>query len=51
MALDLELRDIRSQSVPLDDHPAVQSRQRRLLRLNQALTVIRAFALKKRLSV
>lgn len=51
VALELELRDTRSQLPPQDDLRAVQAKQRRLLRLNQALGVLRAFALKRRLAV
>ncbi len=51
LALELELRDSRSQVPPQDDLRAVQARQRRLLRLNQAAGVLRTFALKRRLAV
>jgi len=51
LALDLELRDTRSQLPPQDDLRSVQAKQRRLLRLNQALGVLRTFALKRRLAV
>jgi len=51
VALELELRDTRSQLPPLDDLRAVQAKQRRLLRLNQSLGVLRTFALKRRLAV
>lgn len=51
LALELELRDCRSQVPPQDDLRAVQAKQRRLLRLNQAAGVLRTFALKRRLAV
>lgn len=50
-ALELELRDTRSLVPPPDDLPAVQAKQRRVMRLNQALGVLRTFALKRRLAV
>ncbi|MHB8763041.1 MAG: hypothetical protein ACYDA8_01665 [Deferrisomatales bacterium] len=50
-ALELELRDTRAQVAPAEDLPVLQARQRRLLRLNQALQALRAFALKRRLSL
>lgn len=51
LALDLELRDRRSLVPPPDDLRAIQSKQRRIMRLNQALSVLRAFALKRRLAL
>jgi hypothetical protein len=51
LALELELRDTRSQVPPADDHRAVQGKQRRVMRLNQALGVLRTFALRRRLAV
>lgn len=48
-ALEIELRDTRAGVAPADDPLAVQRRQRRILRLNQALGVLRTFALKRRL--
>ena len=51
VALELELRDTRSQLPPQDDLRAVQAKQRRLLRLNQSLGVLRTFALKRRLAM
>lgn len=50
-ALELELRDTRAEIPPADDRKAVQGKQRRIVRLNQALQVMRAYALKRRLSV
>ena len=50
-ALALELRDTRSHLPDLEDLRAVQTKQRRVLRLNQALGVLRTFALKRRLAV
>ncbi|MBE0617522.1 MAG: hypothetical protein IH608_06310 [Proteobacteria bacterium] len=51
LALELQLRDTRAQLPPPDDLRAVQGKQRRVLRLNQALGVLRTFALKRRLAV
>ena len=51
LALEIELRDTRSQIPAPDDLRAVQSKQRRVMRLNQALSVLRTFALKRRLAV
>ncbi|MDW7709354.1 MAG: hypothetical protein SCH98_02675 [Deferrisomatales bacterium] len=51
LALDLELRDTRGQAPSSDDLRAVQAKQRRVMRLNQALGVLRAFALKRRLAL
>jgi len=48
-ALEIELRDTRAATVPPDDPLAAQRRQRRILRLNQALGVLRTFALKRKL--
>ncbi len=50
-ALELELRDSRAALPPADDREGVQAKQRRLLRLNQGLRVLRTFALKRRLPV
>ncbi len=50
-ALEIELRDTRGEVVPSDDLKEVQAKQRRILRLNQALRVLRTFALKRRLPV
>jgi hypothetical protein len=50
-AVELELRDARGEVAARDDPQAIQARQRRILRLNQALRVIRTFALDRRLSV
>lgn len=49
LALELELRDTRAQPVAGEELAAVQARQRRLLRLNQGLQVLRTYALKRRL--
>ncbi len=48
-ALDLELRDSRGEVTPTQDLPAVQAKQRRILRLNNAIRIIRTFALGRRL--
>jgi hypothetical protein len=50
-AVELQLRDTRCDIPPSDDLAALQAKQRRILRLNQGLRVIRAFALKRRLAV
>lgn len=50
-ALEIELRDTRGEVVPSEDLKGVQAKQRRILRLNQALRVLRTFALKRRLQV
>ncbi len=49
LALELELRDTRAQPTAGEELAAVQARQRRLQRLNQGLSVLRAYALKRRL--
>jgi hypothetical protein len=50
-AIELELRDSRATVPPADDLSALQAKQRRILRLNQALQVIRTYALKRRLPI
>lgn len=39
--LDKHLRDVRGNQVPLDDLPAIQKRNRRISRLNNALMILR----------
>lgn len=48
-ALDLELRDVRGEVAPGQDLVAIQTKQRRILRLNNALRVIRTFAFGRRM--
>jgi hypothetical protein len=50
-ALDLTLRDLRGEVPPADDLPAVQAKQRKILRANQALRVLRTYCLKRRIPV
>lgn len=50
-ALELELRDVRAAVVSAEALLEIQARQRRILRLHQALQVLRAFASKRRLAV
>jgi hypothetical protein len=47
--LDRHLRDLRGDQPPLDDIPALQQRNRRLQRLNSALTVLRSYRLKQKI--
>lgn len=50
LAFELEraLRDTRGIQPPLDDIPALQQRNRRITRLNQALAMLRAFQSRRR---
>ena len=48
-ALDFTLRDLRGEVPPADNLPAVQARQRKILRANQGLRVIHTFCLKRRI--
>ncbi len=50
-AVEWELRDTRAQRAPAGDLPVLQARQRRILRLNHALSVLRAYALKRRIDL
>lgn len=47
--MDRHLRDLRGEQPPLDDIPALQGRNRRLQRLNSALTVLRSYRTKQKL--
>jgi hypothetical protein len=47
--LDRYLRELRGEQPPLDDIPALQQRQRRMQRLNNALLVVRSYRSKQRL--
>ncbi len=42
-AVEWELRDTHGQQAPAGDLPVLQARQRRILRLNQALSVLRTY--------
>ncbi|HVT60455.1 MAG TPA: hypothetical protein VHR45_18930 [Thermoanaerobaculia bacterium] len=44
--IDRHLREVRGEQAPLDDVPAIQMRNRRIQRLNSALTVLRSFRMK-----
>ena len=46
--LDKQLRDIRGTQVPLDDLAAIQKRNRKLGRLNNALMILRTFQQNRR---
>ena len=50
-ALEITLRDLRGEVPPADDLPAVQAKQRKILRLNQGLRVLRTYCLKRRIVV
>jgi hypothetical protein len=41
--VDRYLRELRGEQPPLDDIPALQQRQRRMQRLNSALTMVRSY--------
>ena len=47
--IDRHLRELRGDQPPLDDVPALQQRQRRMQRLNSALTVMRSFRTKQKI--
>ncbi len=51
LALEITLRDLRSEVPPADDLPAVQARHRKILRANQGLRVLHTFCLKRRIVV
>jgi hypothetical protein len=46
--LDRHLREVRAEQPPLDDTTAIQSRNRRISRLNTALMILRAYKTKLR---
>jgi hypothetical protein len=50
VAFEIEraLRDIRGNQPAIDDMPAVQQRNRRIQRLNSALTMLRSFQSRRR---
>lgn len=43
------LTDVRGKQPPIDDHQAVQQRNRKIQRLNTAMTILRAFRLKHKI--
>ncbi len=45
--LDRYLREVRGEQAPLDDLQAIQQRNRKISRLNQALTMLRAYRQRK----
>lgn len=47
--IDRLLRDVRAEQPALDDLVAIQSRNRRVQRLNQSLLVLRSYRLKSKL--
>jgi len=47
--IDRYLRELRGEQPPLDDIPALQQRQRRMQRLNNALIVVRSYRTKQKL--
>jgi hypothetical protein len=46
--IDRYLRELRGDQPPFDDIPALQQRQRRMQRLNSALTVVRSYRTKQK---
>ena len=50
-SLALVTREIRQEQIPLDDIPALKTRNMKLTRMNQAEVVIRAFCQKKRIPI
>ena len=46
--IDRALREIRGNQPSLEDQPALQQRNRKITRLNQALAMLRAFQSKRR---
>lgn len=47
--IDRYLRELRGDQPALDDLPAIQLRQRKMQRLNGALTIVRAYRTKQKL--
>lgn len=47
--IDRHLRDLRGDQPSLDDIPALQQRNRRMQRLNSALTVLRSYRQKQKI--
>lgn len=50
VAFEIEraLREVRGNQPPIDDLPAVQQRNRRIQRLNGALTMLRSYQMRRR---
>src|SRR5262245_41254758 len=46
--LDRYLRELRGEQPPVDDVPALQLRQRRIQRLNNALMIVRGYRLRQK---
>jgi hypothetical protein len=46
--IDRHLRELRGEQPPLDDIPALQQRQRRIQRLNNALMIVRSYRLRQK---
>lgn len=46
--MDRHLRELRGDQPPLDDIPAIQLRNRRIQRINQAMLVLRSFRTRQR---
>lgn len=44
--MDRYLRELRGDQPPLDDLPAVQQRQRKIQRINSALSMVRSYRMK-----
>ncbi|HEV2852804.1 MAG TPA: hypothetical protein VHC97_08365 [Thermoanaerobaculia bacterium] len=44
--MDRYLRELRGDQPPLDDLPAVQQRQRKIQRVNSALSMVRSYRMK-----
>ncbi len=46
--MDRHLRELRGDQPPTEDIPAIQQRNRRIQRLNQAMVVLRSFRLRQK---
>ena len=47
--IDRYLRELRGEQPPLDDIPALQQRQRRMQRLNNALLIVRSYRTRQKI--
>jgi hypothetical protein len=47
--LDRHLRELRGEQPPLDDIPALQQRQRRIQRINNALMIVRNYRMRQKI--
>jgi hypothetical protein len=45
--MDRYMRELRGDQPPLDDIPAIQARNRRIQRINQAMLVLRSFRMRQ----